>query len=1369
MTVWVPRFPLKLCLAVILLLVLTPTLGVIAVALYRSGDSYRQASTQRLLETVQVVARSVDGETDATARLVRGYAQVRQGEHGGRAVDELVMAHLGGSLSTYKVIDSLIIDTHGIIPEIESLVVAAATSGSVEISNLFTARTTSGDALRLALAVPIAREHQTVEVAVLQAPPSSLVRTLTRWTDASLSGILAITDGTGRIIARSVDGEQFVGRPVPDWATLTALGTQKGSFRAATIEGRQIVFGFQKIPGTPGWAAVVGEAATKFDARWKDPILTLLAAGAGTLLLALGFASLLTRQVLRPISLLADRARAIANSKSGDVGAITIDVPSSFVSEFETLRVSLDRADDALRQTLVESQKSEQNALQNARALQEAERIARIGSWSLDLATNEFSTSDMLYELNGADPQGPPITAESLQYLLTKESYQRVAEAIGRCISTGEPYGLEVDHLHVQRGTFQAYVQGKAIRDETGRIVKLAGTVQDISERKEERDRLAALANNLPSGVIFRLERAADGKFRVAYISAGIEQLIGWSAADIVARSSLLFEAIDRADRENLFEVLEQSSLQADTFDQEFRVTRSDGAQIWMHAGAALRTQPNGNLVWDGIARDITMERRAADALRAAKEAAERAERAKSDFLATMSHEIRTPMNTVIGMTRLALRTDLDSRQRNYLDKINTSAVVLLGIINDILDFSKIEAGGLQLENAEFTLESVLESVSAVTALKAEEKGLEIAYAIDPRAPARIEGDALRLGQVLTNLVGNAVKFTESGDVFISIRALDAAHGRSNLEFSVSDTGVGLTADQIAGLFRPFAQAGSDTSRKYGGTGLGLAICKRLVELMGGEIRVESTPGKGSTFIFTAQFANAASTAETSIASQASAALQGRRVLIVDDNDNARMALEEMTTAFGMSTQSCATGPAALQLLRCNAEAATPFDIVLLDWRMPEMDGLETARHIKADEALIDMPAVLMVTAYGHEIVLQALDEIDLQGILLKPVTLSVMFNTILGALTKSNRFTDCSSTNTPTIERTHAAFKALAGRHVLVVDDNALNREVATDFLHLVGITVDTAVNGLDAIRKMEETDFDVVLMDMHMPEMGGLEAVQEIRSRAEWTTLPVVALTAQARTEDQHASLEAGMTAHLTKPIDEVALYETLMQVLEPASDERTKVYQPSEREAASSGFSLDVDLLARRFGNNMRRVEGFLAAFMHDFGDMPREIDDLLRTGDCTRIADLAHQIKGTAGYIGATSLCGIADKLERAARNNDGEAVLGHGPAYRKALVACLNQVSEALAGLQAHAKAPAARPMSPREIIGLLDRVTPLVERGDFAAKDLLEQVGAAIVNSGHEALLRRAQDQYDDLELQSAVKSLRELKDNLQHMAMSGE
>lgn len=1361
MTKWFRRPSLKSCLAAIVLLVVAPTLGVVAMALLNAGYSYREASTNQLLETARVVAQSVENELAVTARLVREFGKL-QAQDEERHQPDLTIG--GPPTMVYHVENGEIAaETAAMAPIVRETIMAAVTSGEFAVSNITDIATPDDGALRIVLAVPDRNRDGSTEVAVQVGNPADMVRALSRGSNASVSAVLAITDGTGRIIGRSVDSERFIGRPVPDWNTLVALGTASGSFRALTIEGREIVFSFHKISGTPGWVAVVGEPAASFDARWKQPLIVMLLASSVTILGGLALAFLLAQRVLRPISHLVSRAQAVAETRAANGKEIAVDVPPSFVSEFETLRVSLDEADAVLRGSLAESQRSETVARRSAAALQEAEKLARMGSWTLDLATGEFTGSEMLYELNGADPKEAPLKVKDLSRLLAPESYSRIERAIAACIETGQPYALEVEHLHRDGRHFTAFVQGKAIRDEAGRVAKLTGTVQDISERIEERERLAALADNLPSGVIFRLERNGEDTIRIAYVSAGIERLVGLPAADVMARTQLICDAILSDDQPGLYEALERSQAEGEVLDHAFRVTALDGRSLWIHARAALRAQGDGNRVWDGIARDITHEREAADALQAAKEAAETAERTKSDFLATMSHEIRTPMNTIVGMTRLALQTELNPKQRNYLKKIDGSATVLLGIINDILDFSKIEAGGLMLEGTSFTLESVLESVSTVTALKAEEKGLELAFAVNTLTPSFVKGDPLRLGQVLMNLVGNAVKFTERGDILVSIRPLPSpAPERIRLEFSVRDTGIGLTEDQISGLFRPFTQADSDTSRRYGGTGLGLAISKRLVEMMGGEIRAESEYGKGCTFVFTVSLERAENEELPATAAISSHMLRGRRILICDDNESARLALNEMVRGFGPETHTVDTGPKAVTLLRQEAERGRPFDLVLLDWRMPGMDGLETARIIKADTDLAHMPAVLMVTAYGHEIVAKAVDEIGLQGMLLKPITQSTMFNTLQGVLFETPPVSGQDKAAVPRHISQEQDYRALAGRHILVVDDNALNREVATDFLELVGARVETAVNGLDAIRKMETTAYDVVLMDMHMPEMNGLEAVREIRKRPQWAMLPVIALTAQARIEDQQAGMAAGMTAHLTKPIDEKALYGMLTSVLGLASHGPDLLADDQVVPECPTASEIDASALFSRFGGNRQRVERLIGGFLRDFNDAPRALEELVLRGALGEVADLVHQIKGGAGYLGAVELSKVADTLEHAARHEDDGTVATKAPLFAVLLRSCLGTLETMLAAMRAPAAGDEEATMAARQALVLMDQVVPLVERGDFAAKSLLEKLAAGLEGKRQRELIDEIQNLFDDLELSEAVASLERMKAELQ-------
>jgi PAS domain S-box-containing protein len=1006
----------------------------------------------------------------------------------------------------------------------------------------------------------------------------------------------------------------------------------------------------------------------------------------------------------------------------------------------------------------------EEELRQSYEALRQAERLAKIGSWTLDLESQRFSSSDMLNEMNGLGPEDPPHSLDGLKQMLSPESYQKIRYGIELCKATGTPYDVEVEHFRTDGTSYAAHVMGQANRDQSGKIVSLTGTVQDITEREEDRARLTALADNLPDGAIYRLEYAGDKQFALTYVSAGIFSLIGVQAPEMVSDQRLFFKALHEEDLPRYQKLLEHSALTRDVFDCQFRIQKRDGQFIWMHARSAPRQQADGTTVWDGILRDITAERQAAEALQRAKEVAEAAEHAKSNFLATMSHEIRTPMNTVIGMTRLTLQTDLSPKQRNYMEKIDSSAKTLLSIINDVLDFSKIEAGKLDLEDAEFQLEAVLESVSNVTVMRAEEKGLEIAYAVDPGVPRTLRGDPLRLGQVLINLISNAVKFTHAGEIIVTIHATEKDADTATLQFSVRDTGIGLDAMQIEGLFRAFTQADSDISRRYGGTGLGLAICKQVVEMMGGRIWVESEPGKGSTFAFTIKTLLSPKTEESTTKASHQRALAGRRVLIVDDNASARQILFDMVHGFGMVPVTVESGVEALRTLKSASHGGQPFELILMDWRMPGMDGIETVCRIREEKELGQMPAVLMVTAYGRDEVLHSVEKLGLQGILIKPITESVMFNTTMEILGLFNTgHVKLESPRDSAARRGHTFQKrelsALIGRRVLVVDDNALNREVVSDFLVAADMQVETAVNGRDALNQLEKQDYDIVLMDMHMPELDGLMATRLIRQNARWANLPIIALTAQARIEDRNASLAAGMTAHLTKPIDEAVLYNTLIGVLEDTSPRPPAVgISPEIAPIVSNG----PDILAalRRLGGNQDRLKRLLNGFLHDYANTSEQMQDHLEKGRLAEVTVLAHLVKGAASYFDAQELCSIAEQLEASSRRADLEEVARCIPAFRRSLEALLQYLKANATGLPE--QETASVPLDPSIVLRLIERAKPLVVSGDFAALSELEQICAGLVGNTALAFAEAARSHFDELELQAAHEALQSLKACLQ-------
>ena len=1037
---------------------------------------------------------------------------------------------------------------------------------------------------------------------------------------------------------------------------------------------------------------------------------------------------------------------------------------------------------------MTQMRESENQLRQSYDSLRRAERLSRIGSWTLDLASGQIEASDMMYEMNGLDPKGPKLTESDIANLLPPQDYAKVAAAIAHCAQTGQPYRLDVVHYTTDGGQFPASILGQADYDSSGQIVSLSGTVQDLSEREQARQRLEALADNLPSGAIYRVD-GAGSSLHMSYISAGIEKLIGISAQAIMADNAAYTNTIHPADlaryRQMQREALEGLSL----FDCSFRIIRPDGSLRWLRCRSAPSRQESGT-VWDGIMLDITREREAELALQAAKEMAEAAERAKSEFLATMSHEIRTPMNTVIGMTRLIQQTPLLPKQRNYLEKVELSANALLSVINDILDFSKIEAGMLTLENVEFALDDVLETVSAVTTLRAEEKGIEVVYSVAPDVPRMLSGDPLRLSQVLNNLVSNAIKFTHMGEVVISIRSAQAtanrplAAGKIGLEVNVKDTGIGMSAAQLSQLFRPFSQADSQTTRRYGGSGLGLAISQRLVGQMGGELKVQSSPGIGSSFYFSVQLHTAQPQQSPKPVRYHGTPVD--RVLIVDDNASARDILADMVRGFGMRADTVESGEQALSDLQLASRLGTPYGLVLMDWRMPGMDGLEVARRIREEEHLSSTPAVLMVTAYGRDEVMRKAEALRLQGLLIKPVTQSVLFNAILEALQSQG---NGISRRPGSQASAHALvphanpiqlYPNLRGRNVLVVDDNALNREVAADFLSLVGVQVSLATNGAEALDMLGQSHFDAVLMDVHMPQMDGLDATRALRQLPHLQQLPVIALTAQARVEDRSAIEAAGMNAHLTKPIDERKLYETLSDwIVGPhINPEASAQVAPdtlpggNSRLAATPG--INQAKMLERFHGNAERVERVLAGFYRDFSDAPQALLLHVQQAAWQPLSMLAHSLKGALGYLDAPTLVQAAETIEHQAVQWAQSPPSSPQPSTRlhaetTEFAAQLQTLLQGLAlrqspGSAAHTAdlAPAASTAPDQQANASLRRdlvqLKRLVADGDYAAVAELEQMLASSPAARWTPLLQQILQHVEDLDADAALAAIDRLE-----------
>jgi ABC-type amino acid transport substrate-binding protein/signal transduction histidine kinase/CheY-like chemotaxis protein len=636
----------------------------------------------------------------------------------------------------------------------------------------------------------------------------------------------------------------------------------------------------------------------------------------------------------------------------------------------------------------------------------------------------------------------------------------------------------------------------------------------------------------------------------------------------------------------------------------------------------------------------------------AAKKTAVEATKAKSDFLANMSHEIRTPMNAIMGMAHLALKTDLTPKQYDYLKKVDISAKSLLGIINDILDFSKIEAGKLDMEAVDFQLEETLDNISTLVGIKTQEKGLELLFKTDRSVPRALVGDPLRLGQILINLSNNAVKFTDSGEIVISIELIKKEDTQVTLKFSVQDTGIGMTAEQAAKLFQPFMQADSSTTRKYGGTGLGLTISKRLAEMMGGKIWVESEHGRGSTFSFTANFGLGKEKAKKQY--KPASELRGMKVLVVDDNATSRDILQEMLESFSFEVTVAASGQEGITELE-SAKEDRPFELVVMDWKMPGMDGIEASRRIKDHDGLSKIPAIILVTAYGREEIMQQAEEVGLEGFLLKPVNPSMLFDTIIQAF--GEEVPEISRV-VQRHEQEARALEHIRGANVLLVEDNEINQQVAREILEGAGLNVALAADGQEGVNAVKENNFDVVLMDIQMPVMDGYTATREIRKDKNFKILPIIAMTAHAMAGDEDKSLEAGMNGHVAKPIDPDQLFSTLQKWIKPG-ERRAQVQQadvpveqvksdktaPVEDELPESLSGFDLTDGLKRLQGNKKLYQKLLLSFATDYKTVANEIRQTLDAEDFDQTHSLVHNLKGLAGNLAATDLQAAALNLEK----------------------------------------------------------------------------------------------------------------------------
>lgn len=932
--------------------------------------------------------------------------------------------------------------------------------------------------------------------------------------------------------------------------------------------------------------------------------------------------------------------------------------------------------------------------------------------------------------------------------------------AIEMVTGSGEPCLLEVSEF--------------AVYDDENNVVGVQGIAHDITERARAEEQLrrskesieralhdktilekqlkqnvtyiTTLLENLPIAV-FAKDLNNDYRFTVWNHVA--EEIFGHSQSQIVGKND--YDLFPREEADYFRRTDEEIVQSIGVKDiQEETATTPHGERI-LHTVKVAMTDDKGNPnILLGITQDITDRKKAEEELKRAIEIAEEATKAKSDFLANMSHEIRTPMNAIIGMSYLALQTELSPRQEDYVNKINTAANSLLGIINDILDFSKIEAGKMDLEVLPFNLEESISSLSAMIQVKVQEKDLELMIYVEPDVPIGLLGDQLRLNQILINLVNNAIKFTDSGEIVIRVELEETINDEVVLHFSVSDTGIGMTSEQVSKLFQAFQQAESSTTRKYGGTGLGLSISKTLAELMDGRIWVESELGKGSTFHFTVKLGLAKDAEGEHLVLDPD--LRGLPVLILDDSPAARQILLQTAESLTFEPITAANGPEALELVRKHDERGYPFSIAFVDWKMPVMDGLEFNNQLRKLD-LKSPPKVVMVTAYDTAEMTRRAGK-TVSGVLSKPTSPSSLLD---AAMTALGRLTSDSARGSVQGTEDERIAMSVSGAHILLAEDNEINQQVANELLQRAGMQVDIAENGEIALEKVNKQSYDIVLMDLQMPVMDGFTATEVIRSNRAFDSLPIVAMTANAMSGDRERCLDVGMQDHIPKPINPALLYKALVEWIAPREglgevelpNVMHQVICTEEDLPEIEGLNTEEGL--SRLAGNRNLYLDLLFRFAKEQQDATEAIAEAINQKDTGTAERLAHTIKGVAGNLGAGIAQKMAADVELALKESEVELAL-------EGLVPLQNEVHrlvELIAEYQLqHSPEREHEQVDVIEVLSLLTQLRDLLAVDDGEAEDLFTSNRSLLENALPENVFKPLSEHIEMFEFDESLEVL---------------
>jgi two-component system sensor histidine kinase/response regulator len=864
------------------------------------------------------------------------------------------------------------------------------------------------------------------------------------------------------------------------------------------------------------------------------------------------------------------------------------------------------------------------------------------GVYSLDLKGKFLTANAAAEKITGY--RAEDLRQKSFADLVVEEDLGRASDHFERAVR-GEAQNYDVaitneEGLRVELNITNIPI---VVDDE---VVGIYGIAKDVTERKRAEEARSKLVSIVENSVDAIDSKTLDGT--ITSVNPAAERLYGYTEEELKGKHISVLTPPERLDE--MIESLQRVG-RGETISQHESVrVCKDGSRIPVSLTISpLRDSRGDSVGVSAIARDITERKRYEEELRQAKEAAEAASRAKSEFVANLSHEIRTPMNGVIGMTGLLLDTDLSPEQRDYAETIRISGENLLTIINDILDFSKIEAGKMELQMMGFDLQTVVEETVDLLAERTHAKGLELASLIEQGVPTALRGDPGRLTQVLTNLLGNAIKFTEEGEVILRVRLAEESSDAATVRFEVKDTGIGMSEEQCSRIFQSFAQADASTTRRYGGTGLGLAISKQLVEMMEGELGAQSEPGMGSTFWFTARLQKQPEGASRRLPYPSADLLEGLRVLVVDDNETNRKIVHEQVISWGMKNGMAQDGAGALKMLRSAVEKGAPYDLAILDLSMPGMDGMELAHRIKADPT-ISSTRLILLTSMGLRGEAEQARRVGFSAYLTKPVRQSRLYDAIVTVMSLPEGEASTPKHETPIITRhsleearAHARERLSSRAHVLVAEDNAVNQKVAVRMLERLGYRADVAANGLEAVEALSHIPYAAVLMDVQMPEMDGYEATKEIRRReGDDRHTPVIAMTANAMQGDREKALEAGMDDYVSKPV-------------KPEKLELVLGHWILQRESSETEVTLDERALA---GLRELQQEGepdfvgeLIELFLHDAPPQLAALRDAIEEEDADSVERISHTLKGSSGSMGAKTMAEICAELQDVGASGD----------------------------------------------------------------------------------------------------------------------